>query len=404
MMLSQMFQWSQPLSNGGYSFGQASANTSGGFVPLYAANPYTGGQMLAGNVFGGNAFADTSVSTSAAWQNGFGGANFSPYANLGGCLGGYAGAGSVLSQCNDGIDVAQYNAFVQNTMGSLSQYMARDNSQEMAFALAYQQQALAYAQQFSGSWYEQGSWFYQQPCEPCPQPQPTPLPPPPIPVPPPPIPTPPPPKPTPTPAPTPNNPLNAAGICGDPEWWNYTKGEHGTFPINHGERKELLIDPSSSLQIAGVGVKGDLNGPGVGRYEFNNGGVITLANNDDSFVLADGSKGQRGDILVKQGNSYVRAGNLYGGNFAPVNANGLTVSTGQEIDGANNAMAKRIVIENGEYKIHMNVRIPNGCQTGYFDTTFVEKVATAAADATAGANGQMGSTTLGDILRYQPPA
>ena len=176
----------------------------------------------------------------------------------------------------------------------------------------------------------------------------------------------------------------------------------GTFPINHGERKELLVDPSSGLQIAGVGVKGDLNGPGVGRYEFNGGGVITLANNDDSFVLADGSKGQRGDILVKQGNSYMRAGNLFGGNFAPINANGLTVSTGQEIDGANNAMAKRIVVENGEYKIHMNVRTPNGCQTGYFDTTFVEKVATAAADATAGANGNLGNTTLGDILRYQP--
>ncbi len=211
--------------------------------------------------------------------------------------------------------------------------------------------------------------------------------------------------PTPTPpvyTPPQNKVLGSAGLFGDPQFGVFTPNL-GNIPaalrgfesgIQTGQTVTLLNDADlGGLNVEATGIQVDPSNPnshGVGTATFKSGNdTVTIQNS--------------GDLLV---NGQVRGNIKSSGLIAPIQlANGVTVSTSLQIDGANGQMAERFVIQNGEYKITAALRSPSADSQSYFDMNFEELVATAADNATGYRTSVPGLTSqfgIVDLLKLEP--
>lgn len=208
--------------------------------------------------------------------------------------------------------------------------------------------------------------------------------------------------PPPPPPPAKNKVTGSAGLFGDPQFGVFTPGL-GNVPaalkgfeshIKAGQTETLLKDTDNGgLEITGTGVQVDPNNPnstGIGSATFKSGNdTVTISGNGD--LLVNGQK----------------KGNLNDdGLIAPIKlSNGMTVSTSQEVDGANGQKAERFVIANGDYKVTAAPRKPHAESTPYLDMNFEELKADAADNATGYKASVPGFTTqfgIADLLRLEP--
>ena len=204
------------------------------------------------------------------------------------------------------------------------------------------------------------------------------------------------------PPPTTPKVLGSAGLFGDPKMGLFTPNI-GNVPtalksfesnLKPGQTVTLLNDPSlGGLKVSGSVVQvnpANSQSTAIGSAAFTSG-------NDTVTISGDGSLKVNNNVVANLNDA---------GNLAPIQlANGMTVSTSQQIDGANGQMAKRFVISNGEYKITAAARKPDGVTTPYLDMNFEELTPDAADNATGyqtsvpGMTGQFG---LADLLRIEP--
>ena len=208
--------------------------------------------------------------------------------------------------------------------------------------------------------------------------------------------------PPPPPPPPANKVTGSAGLFGDPQFGVFTPGL-GNVPaalkgfeshMKAGQTETLLKDTDNGgIEVAGTGVQVDPNNPnstGIGSATIKSGtDTVTISGNGDLLVNGE-KKGNLNDT----------------GLIAPITlANGLTVSTSQEVDGANGQKAERFVISNGDYKITAAPRKPHAESTPYLDMNFEELKAEAADNATGYKTSVPGLTTqfgIADLLRLEP--
>jgi hypothetical protein len=211
-------------------------------------------------------------------------------------------------------------------------------------------------------------------------------------------------EPTPPPPPA-GNPVKvngSAGLFGDPQFGVFTPNL-GNIPeklkgfesgIQAGQTVTLLKDSDKGgLEVTATGVKvdpNDANRIGIGSATFKAGNsVVGISGNGELKIdgVLKGNINSPGEISAIQ---------LPGG---------LTVSTGQAIDGANGQQAERFIISNGEYKITAAVRNPHPESTPYLDMNFEELTPNSADNATgyqASIPGMANKFGIADLLRLEP--
>lgn len=192
----------------------------------------------------------------------------------------------------------------------------------------------------------------------------------------------------------------SAGLYGDPKFGLFTPNvnvpdvlrefESGIAP---GQTVTLLDDSDNGgLEIQATAVQVDPNNAassGIGSATFKSGSdVIVISGNGDLTVNGElkGNINDAGDIAAIQ------------------LASGLTVSTSQQVDGANGETAERFVITNGEYKITAAARNPHPEANPYLDMNFEELTDTAADNAIgyqASIAGTSANVGIADLLRIE---
>ncbi|HEY9686814.1 MAG TPA: hypothetical protein V6C52_07575 [Coleofasciculaceae cyanobacterium] len=210
------------------------------------------------------------------------------------------------------------------------------------------------------------------------------------------------PTPPPPPADKPVKVNGSAGLFGDPQFGVFTPNL-GNIPeklkgfesgITAGQTVTLLKDSDKGgLEVTATGVQVDPNDArrhGIGSATFKAGNSLISINGNGELKIDGVLKGNinsPGEISAIQ---------LPGG---------LTVSTGQAIDGANGQQAERFIITNGEYKITAAVRKPHPESTAYLDMNFEELASTSADNATgyqASIPGITNKFGIADLLRLEP--
>jgi hypothetical protein len=194
----------------------------------------------------------------------------------------------------------------------------------------------------------------------------------------------------------------SAGLFGDPQFGLFSP-QLGQIPnalkafesnIKPGETVTLLNDPDAGgLNISAKAVQVDPNNAdssGIGTATFKSGNDTVIIHGNGDLIINGQKKGNINDT----------------GMIAPITlASGLTISTAQEIDGANGAKAERFVITNGEYKMTAATRKPHADSTPYLDMNFEELEPDAADNATGyqttipGIGNRFG---IVDLLRLEP--
>jgi hypothetical protein len=201
-----------------------------------------------------------------------------------------------------------------------------------------------------------------------------------------------------------NKVLGSAGLFGDPQFGLFTPGIQNVpnalkgfeSNIKNGQTVNLLNDPDKGgFSISATGTQVDPRNAastGIGEATFKSGNdTVQIKGNGDLYING-----------VKKGN--INDAGL----ISPIQlANGMTVSTAQEIDNAQGGTAERFVISNGEYKVTAAARKPHPDSAAYLDMNFQELTANAADNATGyrttvpGLNQQFG---IVDLLRLEPGA